>query len=162
MSGLELNHNSKGVPTRKYSNSAAEPTWKYVICEGACTRKSLTSFRACVSSVKRFMLSLWVSFTVLTNISWYRPVHKYPDSEVHGANMGPTWVLSAPDGPHVGPMYLAIKVVSVYLVCFKVTPAAPFSQKCRQDPLLCIPVRWWGHSNRNWSVDFWRIIIYPA
>ena len=30
------------------------------------------------------------------------------DSKVHGANMGPTWVLSAPDGPHVGPMNLAI------------------------------------------------------
>ena len=27
-----------------------------------------------------------------------------PDSKVHGANMGSTWVLSAPDGPHVGPM----------------------------------------------------------
>ena len=26
--------------------------------------------------------------------------------------MGPTWVLSAPDGPHVGPMNLAIRVVS--------------------------------------------------
>ena len=25
-----------------------------------------------------------------------------PDSKVHAANMGPTWVLSAPDGPHVG------------------------------------------------------------
>ena len=35
----------------------------------------------------------------------------YPDSKVHGANMGPTWVLSAPDGPHVGPMNLAIRVV---------------------------------------------------
>ena len=31
-----------------------------------------------------------------------------PDSKVHGANMGPTWVLSAPDGPHVGLMNLAI------------------------------------------------------
>ena len=31
-----------------------------------------------------------------------------PDSKVHGANMGPTWVLSAPGGPHVGPMNLAI------------------------------------------------------
>ena len=30
------------------------------------------------------------------------------DNKVHGANMGPTWVLSAPDGPHVGPMNLAI------------------------------------------------------
>ena len=36
----------------------------------------------------------------------------YLDSNVHGANMGPTWVLSAPDGPHVGPMNLAIRVVA--------------------------------------------------
>ena len=34
----------------------------------------------------------------------------YPDSKVHGANMGPTWVLSAPRGPNVGPMNLAIRV----------------------------------------------------
>ena len=32
-----------------------------------------------------------------------------PDNKVHGANMGPTWVLSAPRGPHVGPMNLAIR-----------------------------------------------------
>ena len=32
-----------------------------------------------------------------------------PDNKVHGANMEPTWVLSAPDGPHVGPMKLAIR-----------------------------------------------------
>ena len=37
-------------------------------------------------------------------------VFLYPDSKVHGANMGPTWVLSAPDGPHVSPMNLAIRV----------------------------------------------------
>ena len=40
---------------------------------------------------------------------------RYPDSKVHGANMGPTWVLSAPDGPHVGPMNLAIRVASPLL-----------------------------------------------
>ena len=34
----------------------------------------------------------------------------YPDSKVHRRNMGPTWVLSAPDGPHVGPTKLAIRV----------------------------------------------------
>ena len=33
-----------------------------------------------------------------------------PYSRVHGANMGHTWVLSAPDGPHIGPMNLAIRV----------------------------------------------------
>ena len=31
-----------------------------------------------------------------------------PDSKVHVANMGPTWVLSAQGGPHIGPMNLAI------------------------------------------------------
>ena len=35
---------------------------------------------------------------------------KYPDGKVHGASMGPTWVLSAPDGPHVGPINLPIRV----------------------------------------------------
>ena len=34
-----------------------------------------------------------------------------PDSNIHGANMGPTWVLPAPDGPHVGPMNLTIRDV---------------------------------------------------
>ena len=32
-----------------------------------------------------------------------------PESKFHGANMGPTWVMSAPDGPHGGPMNLAIR-----------------------------------------------------
>ena len=33
---------------------------------------------------------------------------KTPDKKIYGANMGPTWVLSAPGGPHVGLMNLAI------------------------------------------------------
>ena len=36
-------------------------------------------------------------------------VWNIPDSKVHVANMGPTWVLSAPGEPHVGPMNFAIK-----------------------------------------------------
>ena len=31
-----------------------------------------------------------------------------PDSKVHVTHAGPTWVLSAPGGPYVGPMNLAI------------------------------------------------------
>ena len=49
-----------------------------------------------------------------------------PGRKVHGANMGPTWVLWAQEGPHVGPMNLDIMdgillpmwrliIVSVYL-----------------------------------------------
>ena len=37
-----------------------------------------------------------------------------PDSKAHGANMGPTWALSAPDGPHVGPLNLTIRDSIVY------------------------------------------------
>ena len=36
-----------------------------------------------------------------------------PDSKVHGANLGPTWVLWVPDGPHVGPMDFVIRVAFV-------------------------------------------------
>ena len=34
-----------------------------------------------------------------------------PDSEVHGANMGPIWGRQDPGGPRVGPLNLAIWVV---------------------------------------------------
>ena len=43
-------------------------------------------------------------------VGWVNSGPTSPDSKVHGAYMGLTWVLSAPDGPHVGPMNLAIKV----------------------------------------------------
>ena len=54
----------------------------------------------------------------------------FPDSKAHRANMGPTWVLLAPDGHHVGPMNLAIRVVRIWktidriirtLHCFRCT-----------------------------------------
>ena len=34
---------------------------------------------------------------------------EYPDSKVHGANMGPTWGRQDPGGPHVDPMNLGIR-----------------------------------------------------
>ena len=51
-------------------------------------------------------------YSLLTRAIGFKTVICYfiiPDSEVHGDNMGPTWVLSAPDGSHVGPMNLAIR-----------------------------------------------------
>ena len=33
----------------------------------------------------------------------------FPDSKVHGANMGPTWGRQDPGGSHVGPMNIAIR-----------------------------------------------------
>ena len=47
---------------------------------------------------------------VRLTISWHWSVDA-PDSKVHGANMGPTWVLAAPDEPHVRPMNFVIRGV---------------------------------------------------
>ena len=62
------------------------------------------------------MTALWV-IIIKVHISqwrvgklWQHSAMFFPDSKVHGANMGPTWVLSAPCGPHVGPMNLTIWV----------------------------------------------------
>ena len=37
-------------------------------------------------------------------------VQTYPDSKIHGANMGRTWVLSVPGVLHIGPLNIAIRV----------------------------------------------------
>ena len=47
-------------------------------------------------------------------------IDNIPDSKVHGANMGSTWALSAPDGPHVSPMNLVIRDKRDYPVLGKV------------------------------------------
>ena len=67
-----------------------------------------------------------------------------PYSKVHGSNMGPTWVLSAPGGPIIGPMSFALgdvpatkiyvtgcdSLISLHFemrVCFKVPS---FTREC--------------------------------
>ena len=56
-----------------------------------------------------------VIFTYDNQSCWCRSQlrEKYPDNKVHGANMRPTWVLSAPDGPHVGHVNNAFRVDGV-------------------------------------------------
>ena len=39
----------------------------------------------------------------------------YPDSKVHGANMGPIWGRQGPVGPHVGPMNFSFWVIDAQL-----------------------------------------------
>ena len=56
----------------------------------------------CIFVNEKFCISIKISLKFVPN----------PDSKVHGANMGPTWVLLAPDGPHVVPMNLPIRDVS--------------------------------------------------
>ena len=57
-----------------------------------------------------------ISNVLLVSFRWVnyatRPLVRYgcifPDSKVHGANMGPIWGRQDPCGPHVGPMNFAI------------------------------------------------------
>ena len=52
----------------------------------------------------------WQTFVYLRVLVKHKRTHhkNNPGNKVHGANMGATWVLSAPDGPHIGPMKLVI------------------------------------------------------
>ena len=50
-----------------------------------------------------------------TDACFSKKLLHYPDIKLHGANLGPTWVLSVPDGPLVGPMNLAIRVIKLSL-----------------------------------------------
>ena len=66
----------------------------------------------------------------------------FPESKVHGAYMGPTWVLSAPDGPHVGPMNLASRV-----------PSSPF--------LILIFIMLWRHVVPGRPRRMKDVIMFP-
>ena len=43
--------------------------------------------------------------------TWIWKIKRFPDSKVHGANMGSIWGRQDPGGPHVGPMNFAFWVV---------------------------------------------------
>ena len=55
------------------------------------------------------LLLLWVK-----NVRYYVwtifGMDTFPESKVHGANMGPIWGRQDPDGPHIVPMNFAIWV----------------------------------------------------
>ena len=60
-----------------------------------------------------YCIAIYISLNVVPEDTVHnKSAYRFPDSKVHGGNMGPTWVLSAPDGPHVGPMNLAVGVGS--------------------------------------------------
>ena len=76
------------------------------------TRATIIPFELCITwngrSHKDLLIFGHMGSLSLTKISWIG-MRTIPDSKFRGANMGPTWVLSAPDGPHVGPMHLTIR-----------------------------------------------------
>ena len=59
----------------------------------------------------------------MTHVTEIDPEGRNLDSKVDGANMGPTWILLAPDEPYVGPINLATRAMS-HLSCeVKTMPA---------------------------------------
>ena len=50
-----------------------------------------------------------ISVHNLALIPFYITIERLPDSKVHGANIGPSCVLSAPVGPHVYPVHVFIR-----------------------------------------------------
>ena len=80
---------------------------KYIAVEG----RASDQYKDCLSKYEDFHYVS--SYTgKMTSLFWDGPLVipvRTRDSKAHGANMGPTWVLSALDGPHVGPMNLAIR-----------------------------------------------------
>ena len=82
---------------------------------------------------------------------------------IYGANMGPTRVLSASDGPHVGPMNLAIReairercctrVAAYHLVPFGLC-YSPFLHATRTT--LCCSAHWGRRPVSQMALDYWR------
>ena len=58
-----------------------------------------------------FLTAVWQLLSCPCTASYVVAItHKYPDSEVHGVNMGPIWSQQDPGGPNVRPMNPAIWV----------------------------------------------------
>ena len=57
--------------------------------------------------ISNLFCKICINFLYIIMDSWFTCMN--PDSKLHGANMGPNWVLSVSDGPHVGHMKLAIR-----------------------------------------------------
>ena len=108
------------------------------------------------------MPSCFLIWSNLFIIKWHGTT--VPESKVHGTNMGPTWVLSAPDGPHFGPMNLAIRGTfgwdkrmrsvepwQLYVMCSRVLTTWPIAEKSPR------PGNWAGvgHSEVQQKCRYW-------
>ena len=88
----------------------ASSIWtKAVMYQNGCWWKLPYTLYSFVSQVSYSTCIIMLTFPIVFNLhnlaNWNVNLH----STVHEAYMGPTWVLSAPDGPHVGPINLAMR-----------------------------------------------------
>ena len=79
----------------------------------------------------------------------------YPDSKVRGVNMGPPWVLSALDGPHVGPSNLPKQKwnVNSHSILTKCSPGTHLIRCALQVSTRWALQKWNGEQNISWVSD---------
>ena len=83
-------------------NNYCPPDGVLTMVAGRLSSKPLIGIRYATSSKwKKNAQDRQVGFA-----TYVTPPISIPDNKVHGTNKGPTWVLSAPDRPHFGPMNL--------------------------------------------------------
>ena len=107
-----------------------------------------TSLHAWVHVVPYLVDAFQVRFHwQITHKKWVADLGS-PDSKVRGANMGPIWVLSAPDGPLVGPMSFAI------WGSFSQSVITQIGQSCHIIPVLLIGQLLWTKISTSWKRTF--------
>ena len=97
------------------------------------------------------VMAVWSgSIFIHAPISRYYFIQTIPNSKVHGPNMGPTWVLSAPDGSHVGPMNFAPRGILVL---------RGLCNNCREHSVTTLTLSKWSSSGNPveiqcaWNLD---------
>ena len=115
---MDTNACGESIPCRvlmlQWQNSGVPGSWilnewcdiEEMVTDVTSVKNNFMMWLCVCVVIPLFYLLAWQGWRL--NISMHSDYH--PDSKVHGVNMGPTWVLSAPRGPHVGPMNLAIRV----------------------------------------------------
>ena len=96
-------------------------------------------------------------------------LHHYPDSKVHGANMGPIWSRQDPGGPHVGPMNFAIWVavaVKAQTIIHTYASQYKIDKHCISDYRVRVKLsqresyRWYACTTilpTAWHIPWWNI-----
>ena len=86
-----------------------------------------------VNSTKNRQTYIHAHMCILSRHLRGSDVISFPDSKVHGANMGPIWGRQGPGGSHVGPMNFAIWVVYIsYQSIMLPVLLAVYCHPCRQ------------------------------
>ena len=85
-----------------------------------------------------------------------------PDNKVHEANTGPTWLLLAPDRPHVDPMNLTIRGVIIWLACAHVCTSSVYVGMLTSNrQLSAVGHQYWQRQWQGWQNGV-KVFVYSA